>query len=249
MSHKAIRPTRNGYGKVLEQCIFSSKKLFCRLRTMAGPRDPFRIAFLQRIPAEVKGRPRKDVRQELENIRKWFVGKSNPEIVDGGHYDLFKELGSDQTILSWAVNFKNEDGSWNQDIDLMNELNGALYSTFSMMPIPAKKGSNNKKGRDKLKKPSDVKLIITASSFGVSAYGSEFVRSFLSRAEVKVSRARVTAPDFQEVSFNISTQMDPWFTELPGNPQDGFLETIEETIRAEILKQVEVLHRKARRAK
>ncbi|HEX3853105.1 MAG TPA: pyridoxal-dependent decarboxylase, partial [Polyangiaceae bacterium] len=151
MSHAVIRPTREGYGRVLEQCIFSSKKLFCRLRTMASPGDPFRIAFVQRLPAEKAGLPPTEVEHELENIRSWFVGKSNDEIVQGGHYDFFKQLGSDQTILSWAVNFKNRDGSWNQSVEKLNALNSALYTVFSMMPL----------ADGKLKKPSSVKLIVT----------------------------------------------------------------------------------------
>ncbi len=233
MSHKAIRPTREGYGKLIEQCIFSSKKLYCRLRTMAGPHDPFGVAFVQRLPAERAGLSPAAVEQQLRDIRAWFVGKSNEEILHGGHYDLFQQLGSDQTILSWAVNFKHDDGSFNQDITKMNGLNDALYSTFSMLPKPD----------GTLKQPSDVKLILTASDFGVPAYGAGFVQAFLSRLGVEVTPAQTSAPDFPAVSFNISTQMDPWFTETAGNPQDGFLATIEEIIRTEILDQIKAMTR------
>ena len=231
MSHKAIRPTREGYGKVLEQCIFSSKKLYCRLRTMARADDPFCVAFIQRLPAEREGGSPAEVEQQLRDIREWFVGRSNDEIVRGGHYDLFRQLGSDQTILTWAVNFKNEDGSVNQDIEKLNALNGGIYEAFSML--------STKEGV--LKNPSDVSLIVTSSDFGVPAYGVEFVKGFLSRLQVEVTPAQLSAPDFPPVSFNISTQMDPWFTETEGNPQDGFLATIEEIIRAEILHQIEAL--------
>ncbi len=233
MSHKAIRPTREGYGKLLEQCIFSSKKLYCRLRTMARPEDPFCIAFVQRLPAEREGLGPAAVEQQLKDLREWFVGKSNGEIVRGGHYDFFRQLGSDQNILSWAVNFKDEDGRFNQDIGKLNDLNNALYSAFSMIPA---------RGTD-LKNPSDVKLIVTASDFAVPAYGVGFVQSLLSRLQIEVTPAQLSAPDFPAVSFNISTQMDPWFTETEGNPQDGFLGTIEEIIRAEILEQIKQLPR------
>lgn len=233
MSHKAIRPTREGYGKVLEQCIFSSKKLYCRLRTMARPDDPFCIAFIQRLPAERAGSPPAEVERQLHEIREWFVGRSNREIVEGGHYDLFRQLGSDQTILTWAVNFKNADGTFNQDIGKMNKLNGAIYEAFSMIPTDG----------TTLKNPSDVSLIVTSSDFGVPAYGVEFVQSFLSRLGIAKTAAQMNASDLPSVSFNISTQMDPWFTETEGNPQDGFLGTIEEIIRAEILEQIKALAR------
>jgi hypothetical protein len=232
MSHKAIRPNRQGYGKLLEQCIFSSKKLYCRLRTMARQGDPFCIAFVQRLPAEKAGLAPAAIEQQLHDVRAWFVGKSNHEIVDGPHYEFFKQLGSDQTILTWAVNFKNADGRWNQDIALLNKLNNDLYTTFSMMPVALARGGN------KLRNPSDVKLILTSSSFGVSAYGPEFVGSFLSRLGVHATPEQLGTAGFPDVDFNISTQMDPWFTEDASNPQDGFLETIEDIIRTEILKEI-----------
>jgi glutamate/tyrosine decarboxylase-like PLP-dependent enzyme len=231
MSHKAIRPTRRGYGKLMEQCIFSSKKLYSRLRTIAGPQDPFRIAFVQRIPAEKEGLPSEEIERQLRDIRKWFVGKPNDRIVNGQHYEFFRELGSDLTIQTWAVNFRRPDGSWNQDIAKLNDLNNNLYMTFSMMPDGTK-----------LRNPSDVKLIFTSSSFGVSAYGPEFVGDFLSRLGVETTPEELKRPGFPAIDFNISTQMDPWFTEDADNPQDGFLEVIEETLREEILKQIKLLH-------
>jgi glutamate/tyrosine decarboxylase-like PLP-dependent enzyme len=232
MSHKAIRPTRRGYGKLLEQCIFSSKKLYARLRTMARPDDPFCVAFVQRIPAERDGFSETEIDLQLKHIRDWFVDKPNAAIVDGPHYEFFKQLGSDQTILTWAVNFKTADGTWNQDIRLLNTFNDQLYSTFSMIPDDGVT----------LKNPSDVKLIVTSSNFGVSSYGPEFVESFLSRLRVKTTPEQLNAPDFPGVDFNISTQMDPWFTEDAANPQEGFLETIELTIREQILRQIKALH-------
>jgi len=233
MSHTAIRPTREGYGKILEQCIFSSKKLYCRLRTMARPDDPFCIAFVQRLPAEKEGRSPAEVAQQLNDVRRWFVGKSNDEIVHGEHYDFFRQLGSDQTILSWAVNFKKKDGTWNQDVVALNALNDALYRTFSMMPLPD----------GKLKKPSDVELIVTSSDFAITSYGRDFVHDFLARLGIETTAKQLNDPALPAVAFNISTQMDPWFTETAGNPQDGFLQTIEDIIRTEILKQVKVAWR------
>jgi hypothetical protein len=94
-----------------------------------------------------------------------------------------------------------------------------------------------------LKKPGDVALIVTASNFGVARYGPDFVRGFLARLGIETTPTRLNDPGFPNVAFNISTQMDPWFTETAGNPQDGFLQTIEDIIRAEILKQVKVAWR------
>ena len=63
---------------------------------------------------------------------------------------------------------------------------------------------------------------------------------FLGRLGVKTTPKQLNDPAFPAIAFNISTQMDPWFTETAGNPQDGFLQTIEDIIRAEILKQIKL---------
>ena len=232
LSHKVIRPTRTGYGQLLEQCIFASKKLFCRLRTMVRPDDPFCIAFIQRIPAEKENRSREEIERQLRDIRDWFVDKSNDEIVNSPHYDFFRELGSDQTILTWAVNFRTADGSWNQDPIKLNALNNGVFTTFSMMPIPEPGGGSE------LRDPSDVEMILTSSSFGVGTYGPEFVQAFLSRLGITKTDEELRDPDFPAIDFNISTQMDPWFTEDATNPQHGFMQEIEEILRSEILRQV-----------
>jgi glutamate/tyrosine decarboxylase-like PLP-dependent enzyme len=229
MSHKVIRPTRRGYGKLMEQCIFSSKKLYARIRTMARPTDPFRIAMVQRIPAEKENRGPKEIEKQLAEIREWFVGKSNQAIVTGPHYEFFRQLGSDQTIFTYAFNFKNADGTWNQDLTKLNALNNDLYLAFSMMPTDDGSGVV-------LRNPSDVKLIVTSSAFGLGDYGPAFVLAFLHRLGIDVPKDQVAG--LPPINFLISTQMDPWFTEDENNPQDGFLATIEETLRAELLRLI-----------
>ena len=39
LAHKVIRPTKHGYGKILGQCVWVSKRMYCRLLTMED-RDP-----------------------------------------------------------------------------------------------------------------------------------------------------------------------------------------------------------------
>ena len=38
LAHRVIRPDRNGYGRILGQCMWTSKRLFCRLATLDEPR-------------------------------------------------------------------------------------------------------------------------------------------------------------------------------------------------------------------
>ncbi len=50
LAHRVIRPDRSGYGRILGQCMWTSKRLFCRLHTLDDPR--FRITMFNQTPAE-----------------------------------------------------------------------------------------------------------------------------------------------------------------------------------------------------
>ena len=46
LAHRVIRPDRSGYGRILGQCMWTSKRLFCRLATLEDPR--FSITLFNR---------------------------------------------------------------------------------------------------------------------------------------------------------------------------------------------------------
>ena len=54
LAHRVIRPDRSGYGRILGQCMWTSKRLFCRLATLEDAR--FTITLFNRTPAETPAR-------------------------------------------------------------------------------------------------------------------------------------------------------------------------------------------------
>ena len=126
LSHRVIRPTKNGYGRILGECIFTSSKLYSQLVCMQD--DRFIVVPFHRLPAQKAGENPEKVREQIEFIRKRIVGHTNDEIVrDKEAMKLLRELGSDQLIMPYIFNFKDKSGKLNTDIAKMNELNTRIF--------------------------------------------------------------------------------------------------------------------------
>jgi len=216
LAHKVIRPDQRGYGKILGECVWTSKRMYCRLLTMQD-RDlcqpsPFRIELFQMLPAEHKGLGEDAVRRERDMVAS-FVSLSNDELraklsEDAAAKQLFDDLGSDQVILAYAFNFRDQmTGRWNADPARCNKLNQTIYEICSIV--------------DASKDPKQVDLILTGSAFDAEAYGRDFVAHF-------GRRLGLDNANFTSIAFLISTTMNPWPTATPAG---DFLAVVEEALR------------------
>jgi glutamate/tyrosine decarboxylase-like PLP-dependent enzyme len=209
LAHRVMRPDRSGYGRILGQCMWTSKRLFCRLATLEDPR--FSVTLFNRTPAE-KRRATAPVQRKERALLRRFAGLTNGELqalleTDPIARELFSRIGSDQVILAFALNAKLPDGSPNPDLAQANALNDRVFARCSMIEPRADL--------------DQVELILTSSRFDPSVYGQWFVDRFCRRMGV------VAVPG-QGVDFLISTTMDPWTTEADGT---DFLVTIEDALR------------------
>ncbi len=216
LAHKVIRPTKQGYGKILSQCVWTSKRMYCRLLTM-DDRDPqqpspFKTVLFQMLPAEVQGLGQNAV-QRQRDMAASFVGLSNQQLLDRLGRDkeaeqLFKEIGSDQVILAYSVNFRDrQTGTWNTDPDKLNKLNNKIFDICSIVDLS--------------EDPNSIDLILTNSSFDVSSYGEDFIAHY-SR------RLGLNNPANKSITFLISTTMNPWTTDTPVG---DFLGVVEKALR------------------
>jgi len=233
LAHKVIRPTRQGYGKILGQCIWVSKRMYCRLLTMQD-RDPnpsprFKIVPFQMLPAERAGLGPDAIERERAMVAR-FVPLNNGELLAHltSHPEeekLFNELGSDQVILAYAFNFlEPTTGDWNQDPDKLNALNNKIFEICSITA--------------ESEDPNSIKLILTSSQFDAEVYGSDFVEHYARRLGLK-------KPDAKTISFLISTTMNPWTTDTPPTPDrpagGDFLEVVEEALREAVYQAINEL--------
>lgn len=214
LAHKLIRPNKQGYGKILGECVWVSKRMYCRLLTMqdrgAQP-SRFKVVPFQMLPAERDNLGPDAVKQQYDMV-KGFIGLSNEALntlLDEnkkGEMELFKELGSDQVIVAYVINFRDPaTGDWNQDPGKLNELNKKVFEICSIT--------------DTDEDPNKIDLIVTSSQFDAGVYGSDFVEHYASRLGVRNAR---------NITFLISTTMNPWTTDTE---KGDFLEVVEGALR------------------
>lgn len=183
LSHRVIRPSKSGYGKILGQALFSCDKLYARLLCMAKPEDRFIVVPLPNIPDSTT----------KEEIGTLIDGKTNQEIESNERaIELLKEIGPDQNIFVYAFNFKTLNGQVNQDLDKANEFNKELFKRLSIAP------KTDIYGYD---------LIVSTTDFKEESYGSPFINAYKKRL------LEVDGSEGTSITVLRSVVMDPWVTE------------------------------------
>jgi hypothetical protein len=69
LSHQVIGLHRDGYGRILGQCLWTSKRLYCRLMTLQDPR--FALTLLQRLPGERSGVDANQVQRQRDALARF----------------------------------------------------------------------------------------------------------------------------------------------------------------------------------
>ncbi|GAA2986151.1 pyridoxal phosphate-dependent decarboxylase family protein [Kitasatospora sp. NPDC127116] len=227
LSHRVIRTDAAGYGRILGQALFNSKRLYAAVRTMARPDDPFTVTTVQRLPAERAAHPgAQGVEEQLDFIRRRIVPWSNEKLLeDDEAMALLKELGSDQIIIGYAFN-PVIDGRPNTVLQKANDLNDLIYSRLSIRPSATE---------PRVPAPEEMPpLILTGSEFDPAVYGQDFVGDFRARLGVTAHE-----DDRLPVRYLISTTMDPWVTDTATG---DFIPHIVDTLRDVVLSCIDELH-------
>ncbi|TCL00364.1 pyridoxal-dependent decarboxylase-like protein [Shimia isoporae] len=217
LSHAVIRPDKSGYGKLLGKCIFNSKRLYAQLLALNADEQRVRVTPFQRLPAEKEGKSPEEIEAQANFIREQFVPRQNNDLLaylaeNRKANALFHELGSDQNIVTYSLNFRTADG-WNTDVDLMNEFNTLIYRALSISEF------------DGGVVPSEG-MFVTSSSFDVPTYGQTFVDHF-------GGRAGLTSTNGKPISFLVSTTQDPW---VSATAEDNYLPKVIAKLEEQALK-------------
>lgn len=211
LSHRVIRPSKSGYGKIIGQALFSCRKLYARLLCMARPEDPFIIVPVPHLPTKTNS---SDLEQ-IQFIQDRIVGKTNEEIInDSEAMKLLAEIGPDENILAYAFNFKTRSGELNHDLAQTNRLNKALYQRLSINPGDDIYGYN---------------LIVSTTDLDSAQYGSVFIDDYKNRLGVGGSVGT-------SITVLRSVVMDPWVTETS---KGSFLDVLENEFRQAVTKALE----------
>lgn len=192
LSHKVIRPNITGYGKLSGECFFNAKRLYAALVCLNIQNLPFFVVPLIPIPAIQQGLSPAQVQQQYQFIRDRIVNVSNEQLIaDAEAFSLFKELGGDQTIVTYLYNYYNNNGSPNTNMAQVNALNNLVYETFSFKPY-----ENN---------TENTPIVVTSSSWTRAIDGDALINNIR-------SRLGATTDYDAEINFIISTIMNPWLS-------------------------------------
>jgi glutamate/tyrosine decarboxylase-like PLP-dependent enzyme len=194
-SHKVIRPNMDGYGKISGECFFNAKRLYAALVCLnIQPNLPFFIVPLIPIPAIQQGKSPVEIQKQYEFIRDRIVNVSNQQLLaDPVAFALFKELGGDQTIVTYMYNYYSSGTTPNSKMKKVNDLNDAIYRKFSFKPYE--------------NSTQDTPIVVTSSSFTRINNGDTLVNSLRQRLGVAAGDG-----NDDPINFIISTVMNPWLS-------------------------------------
>ncbi|MDX1811598.1 MAG: pyridoxal-dependent decarboxylase [Gammaproteobacteria bacterium] len=202
LSHRCLRPSVNGYGKIISECLFNTGMFYVRLLALSREALNFTVVPLSRLPAEKDG---SNVEAQLEFIQQRVYARSKSEIQnDAEAWQLLRAIGPDQNILDYGFNFHRKDGSLNRDPELYNKLNELIYDRFSV--------------HFETEQPFKTPFILTMTTFSRHEYGDVFMDSFTQRLGLQGKP--------QAIHCLRSVVMDPYITQTA----DGsyFVEIIEQ---------------------
>jgi len=222
LSHAIIRPDQSGYGKLLGKCIFNSKRFYAQLMAIAGENECFKVVPFQRLPAQKQGKSDAEIAAQLAMIRSEIVPRENDELLEyfatnPDAQEVFREMGSDQNIVTYSLNFRTADG-WNSDVALANDFNTAMFQALSIGKYD---------GGTVPKQP----MFVTSSSFEVSDYGQKFVDAYGARLSLAPTNGA-------GINFLVSTTQDPWVT---ATEKGNWLPIVLEALKKTALEQTKLI--------
>jgi hypothetical protein len=210
LSHRVIRPTVAGHGRLLGEVMFSCEMLYARLLSLALPGDPFVVVPLPRLPAERSGAPEQEVERQKEFVKRRIGARSRTEMMgDEEAVGLIGDLGPDLNILVYAFNFI-EDGVLNTSLRRANDYNRAIFDRLSIKPAQEIYG---------------YELVLSSTHFSKAEYGDTFVRDYAGRLGLG------TAELEEGISVLRSVVMDPWIDDRHDTSKRSFIDTIADILR------------------
>ncbi|QYT03139.1 hypothetical protein H0G86_010106 [Trichoderma simmonsii] len=194
LTHKMLKLTPNGYGRLLGEAVFTCTKLYCHWATMTRDEDDLIVCPLVRLPSEKRGLSERDIESEKQRIREKILSVTNEQLFDDpDSMDFLSELGGDLMINAFACNFK-VNGKVNDDVNEANYLNQRIFerlSVTSMDDVVAKRP-----------------LFLTSSTFGEATYGR-----CLETYKRRLQLVHDENPARGDLSYLVNVTMSPWPTD------------------------------------
>ncbi|KAE8422855.1 PLP-dependent transferase [Aspergillus pseudocaelatus] len=225
VSHKVLGLDEKGYGQLLSEAIFTSKRFYCQWAAMKTEticmqfegrtvKARLRVTPFNMLPTERDGSSSNDIERQKKFIRKHILKRTNEEVMNNREArELLQKLGADLMIHTFACNFE-VDGVPNEDIDEANYLNSRIYEQFSLL-------SNTKN-------TSEIPLYLTSTKMSHTSYGRS-LDQFKRRLGLKGRK---------DLYVLINVTMSPWPTAY------NFVQFLAEKFRDQAEKDMEAAVRR-----
>ncbi|KAJ3544388.1 hypothetical protein NM208_g272 [Fusarium decemcellulare] len=173
-SNQTIGLNHRGYGKLLGEATFTSARLSAHYATMIN--EDFICIPFNMLPAENGGsKPflSAPVQKQREKIRDLIIGKEDEDIFkDPNAMKLIRDLGSDTNINAFALNWKDEKGNLNTDLEEANYFMKKIVDKLSVTSANTD--------------PTTIPIFLTSTQFSHDDYG-DCAKKFMERIGVDKS--------------------------------------------------------------
>jgi glutamate/tyrosine decarboxylase-like PLP-dependent enzyme len=189
LNHTVTRPSKSGYGKIINDSVLSSKLFYLNLLELCNNQSNFILQPLTPLSAKIT-----ELIKLKDSLEKTLSQGKEISTLSSQDLTLLQNLGPDMNMVDYAFNFfniKNNKKMLNTDWNLMNKYNKAIYD---LLHIHEKYPTGN------------PDLIVTMTTFEAANYGSDFITGFSKRLGIKSSNLP------ENINCLRSTIMDPWLT-------------------------------------
>lgn len=183
LTHRLVRPSRSGYGRLIGMEMFNCKKVFAMLAGLGAGEG-----FLTVPLAGTAGR---------EEIRRAVDDAGNDDLAkDPGLLAAMEEMGPDLNIVTYLFNFRSGEG-YNQDPGLLACFNQLIYNRLRLDP----------------ERPyAERKLVVSQTVLFGHSYGPRFLNSLLARLRMGLRVDEGNCAGLDLIALR-STEANPWLTD------------------------------------
>lgn len=189
LSHRLIRPTRSGYGRMLGMTLYNCKMFYVHLNCMDEGKDFICVPLAKPPNGSSDADFKASLAGSLSGLRSTEIARDQELLA------LLAESGPDLNIIAYAFNFRLPSGELNTDLNLVNEFNDYIYDQVKIQPSgPAR----------------SYDLIVSRTEFTRETYGDEFMDDYFSRIGITGGG--------DAIRVLRTCVMDPWIMDTAEGP-------------------------------
>ncbi|EGC37404.1 hypothetical protein DICPUDRAFT_54015 [Dictyostelium purpureum] len=128
LAHSVVRTSKSGYGMILKNSMLNSKIFYLHLVWLASSNDGFIVTTVNKPDEELLKKIKERIFREGEFIDTDEIAQDS-ELVK-----LLSNVGADLNVLAYTFNFRNKDGTINDDYDSFIAFNKKINDRFDYSP-------------------------------------------------------------------------------------------------------------------